>query len=187
MSPTSDARLRLLRTAADLFYAEGINNVGVDRLLSEAGVTRATMYRHFAGKEDLVAAFLERENSLQESLVARAKATKETPHEQLEAVVDALAHDAGARLLRGDPFGNAASEFPDEGSTVRAVVRHHRAWLRETLAALAAAAGLEDPIGAAVRLMQLHDGLLVGRNLDGDQAVEIFRAAARDVIRAGVT
>ena len=50
----SAARERLLRTASDLFYAEGIHSVGVDRIVAEAGVTRATFYRHFPSKEDLV-------------------------------------------------------------------------------------------------------------------------------------
>ncbi|MDO9398854.1 MAG: helix-turn-helix domain-containing protein, partial [Herbiconiux sp.] len=60
----SEARDRLLRVASELFYREGIHAVGLDRVLSTAGVTRATMYRHFAGKEALVAAYLEREDAL---------------------------------------------------------------------------------------------------------------------------
>ena len=60
---TSEARERLLRTAAGLFYREGIHAVGVDRVLAEAEVTRATMYRHFPGKEALVAAYLDLEDT----------------------------------------------------------------------------------------------------------------------------
>jgi len=56
---TSEPRDRLLETAAGLFYREGINSVGVDRIVSEANVTRATFYRHFAGKDDLVAAIID--------------------------------------------------------------------------------------------------------------------------------
>ncbi len=57
-SGASAARERLLRTASDLFYREGIHAVGVDRIVAEAGVTRATFYRHFPSKEDLVEAYL---------------------------------------------------------------------------------------------------------------------------------
>ena len=57
-SGTSAARERLLRTASELFYREGIHSVGVDRIIAEAGVTRATFYRHFPSKEDLVEAYL---------------------------------------------------------------------------------------------------------------------------------
>ena len=63
MGTTSAPRDRLVETASRLFYAEGIKGVGVDRILAEAGVTRATMYRHFAGKEALVVAYLDREDA----------------------------------------------------------------------------------------------------------------------------
>jgi AcrR family transcriptional regulator len=54
----SEARMRVLTTATRIFYAEGIHSVGVDRIVNEAKVTRATFYRHFPGKEDLVLAYL---------------------------------------------------------------------------------------------------------------------------------
>ena len=54
----SEARTRLLNTATRLFYTEGIHAVGIDRIVAEAQVTRATLYRHFPGKEELVLAYL---------------------------------------------------------------------------------------------------------------------------------
>ncbi|MGW2843366.1 helix-turn-helix domain-containing protein, partial [Streptomyces sp. NPDC001493] len=57
-SGTSEARARLLSTATRIFYAEGIHSVGVDRIVAEAQVTRATLYRHFKGKEELILAYL---------------------------------------------------------------------------------------------------------------------------------
>ena len=56
----SAARERLLETAARIFYAEGINTVGVQRIIEEAGVTLATFYRHFPSKQDLILAYLQR-------------------------------------------------------------------------------------------------------------------------------
>src|ERR1700733_15999838 len=55
----SEARERLLRTASQLFYSEGISGVGVDRIVTEGHVTLATFYRHFPSKEDLVISYLE--------------------------------------------------------------------------------------------------------------------------------
>ncbi len=55
----SEARERLLRTASGIFYAEGINSVGVDYIVAAAKVTRATFYRHFPSKDDLVLAYLQ--------------------------------------------------------------------------------------------------------------------------------
>jgi AcrR family transcriptional regulator len=66
--------MRLLTTASDLFYREGIHSVGVDRLLSEAGVTRATMYRHFSGKEALVGGYLDGVEVTAPAFVATARA-----------------------------------------------------------------------------------------------------------------
>ena len=54
----SEARARLLSTASRLFYAEGLHSVGIDRIIATAGVTRATLYRHFPSKDDLVVAYL---------------------------------------------------------------------------------------------------------------------------------
>jgi hypothetical protein len=70
----SAPRERLLQSAAALFHAEGINGVGVDRVLAEAGVTRATMYRHFAGKEALVVAYLDQEDAAIRQLFTDAAA-----------------------------------------------------------------------------------------------------------------
>ena len=62
-SRISPARQRLLDAATDLFYSEGIHSVGVDRIIEAAGVTRATMYKQFGGKEDLVVEYLRGEDA----------------------------------------------------------------------------------------------------------------------------
>ena len=77
-------RDKLLETAAALFYAEGIKGIGVDRILSEAGTTRATMYRHFPGKEALVAAYLEREDAIIRGYFEAAAAAGGTPRQLVE-------------------------------------------------------------------------------------------------------
>lgn len=67
----SEARERLLETATRLFYAEGIHTVGIDRIIAEAGIAKATFYRHFKTKEDLVVAYLEREYDRQRGVWSR--------------------------------------------------------------------------------------------------------------------
>ncbi len=181
-SRRSQARERLLRTAADLFYREGITGVGVDRVLSEAGVTRATMYRHFPGKEALVVAYLELEDTTIRGYFARADEEGGSPRELLERVIEGIAEDAVRYHDRGCPFINASAEYPDAGSEVRAVVRRHRDWFRATLTALTTATQHPDPTGAAASLVLLRDAMLVGVYLDGEAAVgDAFRATARTV------
>ncbi|MFT4262162.1 MAG: TetR/AcrR family transcriptional regulator [Nocardioides sp.] len=174
-------RDRLLQTATEVFYREGVHGVGVDRVLAEAGVTRATMYRHFAGKEDLVVAWLEAEDATIRGLFAQAASAGGTPAELLEAVIDGIAADATRLHTRGCPFINASAEYPDPESPVRQVVRRHRAWFRETLTSLAEAADRPQPAQVAAQLVLLRDAMLVGHYLDGDGVEPAFRAAARAV------
>lgn len=179
---TSEPRDRLLRTAAGLFYREGITGVGVDRVLAEANVTRATMYRHFPGKEALVVAYLELEDATIRGYFEAAAAAGGTPQDLLAAVVDGVADDAERYHSRGCPFINASAEYADPDSPVRAVVRRHRDWFRATLLQLTGAAGLPDPEQAAAALVLLRDAALVGVYLDGPDAVgDAFRTTARAV------
>ncbi|WP_323095421.1 TetR/AcrR family transcriptional regulator [Intrasporangium sp. YIM S08009] len=175
-------RDRLLEAASRLFYREGINGVGVDRILAEAGVTRATMYRHFTGKEALVAAYLQSEDETIRGYFTAAEATGGPPRELLGRVVDAVADDVSRYHTRGCPFINAAAEFPDAASPVRQIVTAHRAWFRQTLTDLARAAGSPDPGATAAALVLLRDAALVGGYLDGvDVTAPAFVATARRV------
>ncbi|HEY3016495.1 MAG TPA: TetR/AcrR family transcriptional regulator [Nocardioides sp.] len=178
----SEPRERLLRTAADLFYREGIKGVGVDRVLSEAGVTRATMYRHFAGKEALVAAYLDLEDATIKGYFATAEAAGGPPKELLERVIEGIAEDARRYHNRGCPFINAAAEYGDPDSVVRRIVRRHRDWFRSALVAVAGAAGTADPDRVAAALVLLRDAALVGVYLDDeDEVVETFTTTARSI------
>lgn len=181
-TPRSEPAQRLLDTAARLFYAEGIKGVGIDRVLAEAGVTRATMYRHFPGKEALVTAYLDQEDATIRGYFAQAAAAGGTPLELLGKVIDGIADDATRYHTRGCPFINASAEYPDPSSEVREVVRRHRDWFRRTLAELATAAGLPDPEATAAALVLLRDAMLVGGYLDGRDVAEHFRATARSVV-----
>lgn len=179
----SDARERLVSTASDIFYREGIHGIGVDRILDEARVTRATMYRHFTGKEALVVAYLDREDEAIRGYFSAAVDPSLTPAQLLELVVQGIAQDIEQRHTRGCPFINAAAEFPDPGSAVREVVTRHRAWFRSTLRDLAEAAGYDRPDAVADSLVLLRDAALVGGYLDGSATVsETFVRSARQLL-----
>ncbi|WP_158846578.1 TetR/AcrR family transcriptional regulator [Saccharothrix deserti] len=173
---------RLLRTASRLFYAEGIHAVGVDRLVSEAAVTRATFYRHFPGKDDLVAAYLKTASEAIREAIGRAREDK-TPREALIAVMSVIGDATCADDFRGCQFINAAAEYPDSDHPVRAVIDDHRTWFLGVLRDLAAELGHPDPDHAARVLVLLRDGALQGGELDDPAVVrETLHRAVEDLI-----
>ncbi|MHA3020916.1 TetR/AcrR family transcriptional regulator [Mycobacterium sp. BMJ-28] len=180
----SQPRERLLRTATELFYREGIHSVGVDRILAEAGVTRATMYRHFKGKEDLVTAYLAAEDATIRGYFASAEAAAGPESDMLELVIDGIAEDIARYHTRGCPFINAAAEYPDPDSPIRRLISAHRSWFRSALEQ--AATGRDKPAEIAASLALLRDAALVGGYLDGiEHTKPAFVRSARQV--AGLT
>ncbi|GAB3605760.1 TetR/AcrR family transcriptional regulator [Conyzicola nivalis] len=178
----SEARERLLSTASELFYREGIHSVGVDRVVLTAAVTRGTFYRHFPSKEDLVEAYLAREDSTIRQMFSEAFALETGPDELLELLIQGVADDVTFTHTRGCPFINASAEYPDPSSPVRVAIRSHRAWFRSTLAMALEAAGRPDPEKGASALVLLRDAALVGGYLDGpDEMRDTFVATARAV------
>ena len=173
----SEPRERLLRTATELFYREGIHSVGVDRILAEAGVTRATMYRHFKGKEELVEAYLAAEDQTIRGYFAAADGAGPDA-DMLELVIDGIAEDIARYHTRGCPFINAAAEYPDPDSRIRQLIAEHRTWFRTALEH--AAAGRDQPAEIAASLALLRDAALVGGYLDGiEHTKPAFVRAAR--------
>jgi len=180
----SPAKKRLLDAATELFYREGIHSVGVDRIIEAAGVTRATMYKQFDGKEGLVLAYLQGEDEQLRSLFAEAGAQSDDPGVLLDLVIAGIEADIRDRHTRGCPFINAAAEYPDDGP-VRELIADHREWFRGTLEQLASAAGLEEPAEVAASLVLLRDAALVGGYLDGqDRVAPAFARTARGVLAA---
>lgn len=181
----SPARARLIDTATRLFYEEGIHSVGVDRIIGEAEVTRATLYKQFGGKENLVLAYLRNEDEILRGMFAAAGADVADPDALLDAVIEGIAADIRLRHTRGCPFINAAAEYPDAAGAVRQLIDEHRDWFRSTLQALAEGAGLVDPAAVAASLVLLRDAALVGGYLDGeDRVTPAFERTARSVIAA---
>src|ERR1700761_8506460 len=176
----SAARERLLRTASELFYAEGIRAVGVDRVIEVAGVTRATFYRHFPSKDDLVVAYLKAVHD-----AVRAHAGDEPGERRLRQVIGAMGETLCAPGFRGCSFINAAAEFADPDSPVHRAVADYRDWLTGVFVADLAATGHGDPAGAAAHLMMLRDGAMVAGYLADPEVARATLGRGLDSILAG--
>lgn len=164
MIDASPARRRLLDTASRLFYAEGIHAVGIDRIIAEAGVAKATFYKHFPSKDDLVVAHIEEQDRLGRADVAALPSRP--PREMIAAILGRISDAATDASYRGCVFLNAAAEYPDPNSPVRRAIDARRAWYRTSLQELCAASGDPCPAMTAGLLVALSDGLLEGAYLD---------------------
>jgi AcrR family transcriptional regulator len=179
------ARDRILSTACDLFYREGIRAVGIDRIIAEAGVAKASLYANFSSKDDLIVAYLTCLRDLWQAELDAELAGIDDPAEAIRRLFELVGEDLGDSAFRGCPFGNAAAEFPDRSHPSRRVTDDYRSWLRQRLAGLAGAAGLEDPPAVATALVLLYDGACVSAKLDDAEAVRVATLAAVDEIVDG--
>lgn len=180
--PESPARRRVLDTAGALFYAEGIHAVGIDRVIAEAAVAKATFYHHFPSKDDLVRAYLQEQSDLIKRATVPAGDTYE---ERVVSVFDTIGEYACGPGFRGCAFINAAAEYPDPAHPVRRVVADYRAWFRGVIEDLLTAAHHPDAERTATMLLMLRDGLVVAGGLDDPaEARERAREAVRRVLRA---
>jgi AcrR family transcriptional regulator len=178
---TSEARRRVLDTATRLFYAEGVHAVGVDRIIAEARVAKATFYNHFPSKDELVRAYIEEQDRLGRAAVAQLP--EKPPRKRVFTIFDRIAEAARRPGYRGCPFLNAAAEYPDPASPVRKAVDDHRRWNRDRLRELLAADGHPEAARTADILVVLGDGLLVSGELDDPtELVALTRDAVARVL-----
>ena len=171
------ARDKILATAFRLFYAHGLRAAGIDTIIAESGVAKATFYKYFSAKDELILAYLEKVDGLWTGqLHAAAEAAGPDPAAQLVGLFDALDGACRGDGYRGCAFINAAAESAS-GTRVHlrtvAHKEHIRAWIRD----LAAQAGARDPDRLARSLTLVLDGGLASGVLDADPAAAI---AARD-------
>lgn len=134
---TSEARGRLLETADRLFYAEGIRAVGIDRVIAEANVAKATLYAHFPSKDDLILAVLQyREANVVAFFTEATARHRRRIKDPLRAFFAALKEWFQSPGFRGCTFQNAAVELADPDHAGTAFARSHKKRFHETLAGL---------------------------------------------------
>jgi AcrR family transcriptional regulator len=178
------ARDRLLDAADRLFYNEGVHNVGIDRVLEEAGVAKGSLYYNFGGKDDLVRAYLDNRHARWAERIAGYQARVDEPEQKILAIFDALADLFAEPGFRGCAFLNAAAGA-QSGSAADLATKDFRTWLHELFAVLVAAAGFRDVGKLATQLVLLYDGSNIAAALDADpRAARTARAAAEDLMAA---
>jgi len=182
----ASARERLLDAASELFYEEGVQSVGVDRVIERAGVAKATLYSVFGSKDGLVRAYLSAHDDGIRQRMARELARYTTPRERLLGVFEVQGLRFMETGFRGCAFARASAESA-EGSSVDEAGEYHRAWLRSLLVDLAQDAGARNPEQLAQQLLLLYDGAAMSAWMDHDpSAAQAAHAVAVALVDAAL-
>jgi AcrR family transcriptional regulator len=179
----SQARERILDTAYELFSRRGVRDVGVDEVIASAGVAKATLYRHFPSKNELVLAFLERREQrwTHEWLETEAKRRGATPEEQLLAIFDVFGEWFRRDDFEACAFINVLLEMGTDHSAGKACVGHLE-HIRGIVSGLAEEAGLDDPASFARSYHILMKGSIVSAAEGDVEAAQRGKSMARLLI-----
>jgi AcrR family transcriptional regulator len=182
--PALDVRNRILETASRLFYERGVRAVGVDLVVLEAAVAKTSLYRYFPTKDDLIVAFLEREDV--EFCAQWSRVAAQFPDDPL-GELDAHMGWIGERLARsnyrGCPQINVAAEFAEQDHPSRQVSRRHMQLLRERLLHAAQRLKVAQPDQLAAQLAVFVNGAFVSSGLlSAQEATAVLQSAVKALV-----
>ena len=173
-----------MAAAEELFYEEGLNAVGIDRVIERAGVAKASLYSIFGSKDELIRCYLETRQQARQTRINAKLSLAPGPEAKILAVFELLGEIAAEPNFRGCPFARARNESKP-GSSTRTVCEDARLWMRTLFANLARDAGAEQPEQLAKQLVLLYDGAVVSAHLDRNPgAADDARAMALGLMRA---
>ncbi|MDQ6433556.1 TetR/AcrR family transcriptional regulator [Mesorhizobium sp. LHD-90] len=159
---------RILDTARRLFYLEGIRAIGVDEIVRQAGVTKPSLYRSFASKDDLAASYLKvYDQEFWKRFDASVAAHPGDPHRQILAFLSGVGERAVMEGYRGCGMTNAAVEYPEPNHPARAVGEANKRELRRRLREMASGMGTDDPDTLGDGLLLLIEGAYISGQLFG--------------------
>ena len=177
-------RERLLDAASELFYAQGVQTVGIDRIIEHAGVAKASLYSSYGSKEELVRAYLAARHAGTLDRLRQEVKAHEDPKARLLAVFDAQARIFAQPDFRGCAFVTASAEAP-HGGLIEQAADDYRADIRELFTELATQAGVADPGLLAWQLQLIYDGGGLSARMDRSAGVApVARVAAEALINA---
>lgn len=186
--PTGQAetvRDRILATARDLFYREGVRGVGVDTVVAQSGVAKTSLYRWFTSKDQLIACVVEEEAKQRWAAWDRTAAScvDQPPRERLRTHMVAIVRFANSPKYRGCPFGNVSVELPDPQHPARVVVFEVMLELRGRVRRLVdAIEGVRDPVALTDQLVLLIQGSLSISLMFGAEGPQKYLPAAADAL-----
>jgi AcrR family transcriptional regulator len=165
----SSPREQLIATAIRLFNRHGYHATGIDRILGDAGVAKMTLYKHFGSKDELILAALHARDQWFRTHVRRELSRRTAdPAERLVLLFDVIDEYCKGSEFNGCMFVNAASEFPEPESSIRAAAAEHKRLFTSYIREQAEAAGAAQPGALAERLALLAEGAIATAHVRGD-------------------
>jgi AcrR family transcriptional regulator len=185
-SSPNEVRDRILETASALFYRQGVRAVGVDLVAEQAKVAKTSLYRHFGTKDDLVAAFLQREDEdFWKCWDKVAQLHADAPAAELDAHFQWIGERMERPNYRGCPQINVAAEFPEPDHPARRVAYAHKLELRRRLKGIAERLGAKRPDELAAQLALFINGAFVsGQIFHPGEATRVLLATAHTLVKA---
>lgn len=186
---TSIRRDHLVDTALTLFSRYGFHATGIDRILSESGVAKMTLYKHFKSKDELILAALRRRDELHRNWFMReVEKLATTPRDRLAALFTALESWFTSEEFSGCCFINATAEYAAKDDPIHAAAAEHKRLIRTYVREQATAAQAKDPDELTNQLMLLMEGAIVSAQITGEAApAQQARAAAEILITRAVS
>ncbi len=167
---SNDTRDIILDVTEKLIYKSGIAATGMDLLVKTAGVSRKSIYRYFANKDELVVAALQRRDQRWMHWYRGAVGQAQTPAERLLNLFNVLKSWFASEDFRGCAFINTSGETGDPQDPVRLVAKEHKQKLLDYVCELCTEQGAEDPQLLARQLLILIDGAITVALVMGDHS-----------------
>jgi len=182
------AKARILDVATQLFYDEGIRQVGVDRLIAESGVTKATFYKHYRSKDNLIAAYIAGRHERDKEFLEQSADSSSSASDALNSLIATITEELQKPDFRGCLFLNAAAEYPDHTHPVRQQVLAHRDWYTDFITELLSKVGHPLPGNGADEFMLARDGAMIGSYAgDSIAAAGAFQRVAHEILDAALS
>jgi AcrR family transcriptional regulator len=153
---------RILAAAGGLFYRNGVRAVGVDAIIATAGVAKASFYRHFRSKDELVAVWLRSpQPRWLDRVVVETEHRASAPRSRLLAFFDVLLEFIDEPGSSGCPYLNTAAELHDPEPPIRGAIEDYLTEVEVYLRGLAEAGGVPAPHSLALQLRLVAAGAFI--------------------------
>ena len=162
---TMDVKERIVGTACRLFYSQGYNSTGINQIIEEAEVAKASLYQYFSSKEDLLVEYLKISAETANQMLRDAVAKEKKPKEKVLSVFDFLLKQVKQPEFNGCDFLNIVSEIPKKNKAIRAVIKKQKDAVRSLFVEILQPVGKED---LSDELYVLFDGAFISSKVYED-------------------